>query len=142
MISSTPENEVAGSCSRASKLLNYIGKAPALPGDSKSLTAPCFETLRNADKSAGKRRFVRRAKADEAISTAQHGEGAASRIFFAHPKFWAHDPIHRQWILSNFPKSGLQNGRDDVRKQDLCDGHAGKDGREAQIGLVRRHKSG
>jgi hypothetical protein len=29
---------------------NYIGKPPALPGDSKSLTAPYFETLRNAEK--------------------------------------------------------------------------------------------
>jgi len=27
---------------------NYIGKRPALPGDSKRLTAPYFETLRNA----------------------------------------------------------------------------------------------
>jgi hypothetical protein len=33
-------------------LHNYIGKPPALPGGSKSLTAPYFETLRNADKSA------------------------------------------------------------------------------------------
>ncbi len=39
---------------------NDIGKPPALPGDSKSLTAPYFETLRNAEKSADKRRFVRR----------------------------------------------------------------------------------
>jgi hypothetical protein len=29
---------------------NYIGKPPALPANSKSLTAPYFETLRNAEK--------------------------------------------------------------------------------------------
>jgi hypothetical protein len=80
--------------------------------------------------------------ANEAVRTTQPGEGAASRIFFAHPKCCMHDPIHRQWTFSDYPKSGLQNGRGDVREQDLCDGHAGKDGREAQIGLVRRHKSG
>jgi hypothetical protein len=44
---------------------NYIGKSPALPGDSKSLTTPYFETLRNADKSADKRRFVRRGSASK-----------------------------------------------------------------------------
>ena len=30
--------------------VKYIGKPRALPGDSKSLTAPYFETLRNAEK--------------------------------------------------------------------------------------------
>jgi hypothetical protein len=30
--------------------VNCIGKPWALPGDSKSLTAPYFETLRNAEK--------------------------------------------------------------------------------------------
>jgi hypothetical protein len=48
---------------------DYIGKPPALPGNSKSLTAPYFETLRNADKSAATDLFGegRRAKADEAL---------------------------------------------------------------------------
>ena len=48
---------------------NYIGNPPALPGDSKSLTAPYYETLRNADKSAATDLFGegRRAKADEAL---------------------------------------------------------------------------
>ena len=45
--------------------VNYISKPPALPGDSKSWTAPYFETLRNADKSADKRRFVRRGSASK-----------------------------------------------------------------------------
>jgi hypothetical protein len=43
----------------------YIGKPPALPEDSKSLTAPYFETLRNAEKGADKRRFVRRGSASK-----------------------------------------------------------------------------
>jgi hypothetical protein len=54
---------------------NYIGKSPALPGDSKSLTVPYFETLRNADKSAATDLFGegRRAKADEALPARSAG---------------------------------------------------------------------
>jgi hypothetical protein len=49
---------------------NYIGKPPALPWDSKSLTAPYFETLRNAEKALTNADLFgdgRRAKADEAL---------------------------------------------------------------------------
>ena len=55
---SAPAKSQEGMWSRPSP-----GKLPALPGDSKSLTAPYFETLRYADKSADKRRFVRRGSA-------------------------------------------------------------------------------
>jgi hypothetical protein len=48
---------------------NYIGKPPALPKNSKSLTASYFETLKNAEKSAATDLIGegRRAKADEAL---------------------------------------------------------------------------
>jgi hypothetical protein len=46
---------------------DYIGKPPALPGDSKSLTAPYFETLIKALANVDLFGEGRRAKADEAL---------------------------------------------------------------------------
>jgi hypothetical protein len=51
--------------------VDSFGKPPALPRDSKSLTAPYFETLRNAEKALTNVTDLfgegRRAKAEEAL---------------------------------------------------------------------------
>jgi hypothetical protein len=86
---------------------NYIGKLPALPGDAKSLTAPYFETLRNADKSAATDLFGegRRAKADEALPR----EFSAAALWQT-PGFSCSSSLCRTALATVPPRKTVQRG--------------------------------